>query len=280
MFVPNFWCWAVVCALGLISLAVMKRLFLLAVFLCFLFFVQAKEPLLLVAHRGGAAWGVENTLSCIERSILLGARALEVDVRMTDDGHLVVFHDSSVAGRTNGRGKVRNLTLAQIKSLDIVDDCGRVTGERIPALGEVLRLVNGSCRLLIEVKCGSWEAVMVASRLYVDIVENGAEGWVSVQSFNDKVLRCLHALEVSFPLEKLVVFKVPLLPVVFDGSFHWFSVGKYSYVSSFNFHKSCLSRSFAAKLAAAGKGVKVWTLTAPSDLPPFMVDGAISDVPF
>ena len=258
----------------------MKRLFLLAMYLCVLSLVRAKEPPLLVAHRGGAGWGVENTLSCIERSIQLGIRALEIDVRMTDDGHLVVFHDSSVTGRTNGRGKVGHLTLAQIKSLEIVDDRGRATGERIPTLGEVLRLVNGRCHLLIDVKCGGWEALMVASRLYVDILENGAEGWVSVQSFNDKVLRCLHSLKVSCPLEKLVLFKVPLLPVIFDGSFRWFSAGKYSHVSSFNFYKRCLPRSFAAKLSAAGKGVKVRTLSAPSDLPAVAVDGVISDVSF
>ena len=234
----------------------MRRLVIALMFLCSRLFVGAAEPPVFIAHRGGAGWGVENTLSCIEKSILLGVSAVEIDVRLTKDGHLVVFHDSSVASRTNGRGKVCCLTLAQIRSFEIVDDRGNATGERVPTLAEVLRVVNGRCHLLIDVKSGEWEAALAASRLYVDILENGAEGWVSVQSFCDKVLCCLYALGVPYALEKLVVFKVPLLPFVFDGSLRYFSVKRYSYVSSFNFNRHCLSRSLAKKLMCAGKGVK------------------------
>lgn len=231
---------------------------------------------LVVAHRGGAAEGLENTLSCIENAILAGADAVEIDIRLTADGHIVVFHDAVVDATTNGRGRVSELTLEQVKALRLVDKSGAVTNESVPTLRQVLERVDGRCGVLVDVKRGGRD---IEKRLVEDIVACNAQGWVSVQSFSDAVLRNLRELGAPFPLEKLVVFKIPLLPFIYDGSLRFFSLDKYDYVSSFNFHKKFLSRSVVAKIRERGKGVKVWAVGPPTDAPGMAVDAVITDYP-
>ena len=102
---------------------------------------------MLVAHRGGAMLAPENTLPAF-RSATTEWRAdmLEMDVRLTRDGHVVVIHDASVERTTDGTGLVADLTLEEIRSLDagyrFVDDAGRypfrAKGVVVPTVEEVL----------------------------------------------------------------------------------------------------------------------------------------------
>jgi glycerophosphoryl diester phosphodiesterase len=74
---------------------------------------------LLVAHRGGAKLAPENTIVAFRSAIDdWGADMLELDVRLTKDGHVVVFHDATVDRTTDGSGRVGELTLDEIRSLD------------------------------------------------------------------------------------------------------------------------------------------------------------------
>lgn len=87
---------------------------------------------LAIAHRGGAGLGVENSLQAFGRSAALGVRYLETDVRVTADGELVCFHDSTLDRVTGCAGQVTQQTLASVRTL-------RVQGtEPIPTLDEVL----------------------------------------------------------------------------------------------------------------------------------------------
>jgi len=73
---------------------------------------------LVIAHRGGAGLWPENTLHAFERAAELGADVIETDVRATADGELVLFHDETVNRTTDGAGRVRQLTLFELKRLD------------------------------------------------------------------------------------------------------------------------------------------------------------------
>jgi glycerophosphoryl diester phosphodiesterase len=83
------------------------------------------------AHRGGIVRGIpENTLAAFRRALALGAHGVELDVRRSADGALVVMHDDTVQRTTNGRGLVARLTLAQLRALDAGN------GERVPTFAE------------------------------------------------------------------------------------------------------------------------------------------------
>lgn len=107
-----------------------------------------------VAHRGLAPGLPENTLTAFRAAIGLGVDAIEIDLRVTADGHLVVMHDDTVDRTTNGHGRVADLSLAEIKALDAGSHAGAEFGaERIPTYREVLETVQGHrVRLLLDIK--------------------------------------------------------------------------------------------------------------------------------
>ena len=232
---------------------------------------------LVIAHRGGVSLGPENSLSAIERSVLLGVDAVEVDVRLSADGFVVLMHDRSVDRTTNGMGRVEKLSLEQLKGLLLLDAGGGVTGEAVPTLAEVLELVGGRCRVLVDVKECNERGIEHA---VADVVARyDACGWVAVQSFSDEVLGRFASLGVEFSLEKLFVFKLPFIPYIFDGGLRRLSFEKYCHVSSFNVHKGFVNSGLVERFHKTGRGVKVWTLRDGDSLGAAGVDGVITDCP-
>lgn len=233
----------------------------------------------IVGHRGGASLGLENTLSCIERGIEAGADAIEVDIHLTKDGQLLVCHDQTVDRTTNGKGKICDLTLAEIQQLKVVDADGRQTEEHLPTLDEVLTLVDGRCQLLVEIKRTGTLYQGIEQKTIDEIRRHDAEAWTVMQSFNDSVLENLHALDPKVRLEKLIVAKFTGLPVILDVGLTRFSFEKYSYVASFNVFSRALSQSFIDSAHAHGKEVKAWTLEDVASAPSWPVDGIITNRP-
>ena len=118
--------------------------------------VPAAPPnsITIVAHRGLAEGVPENTLAAFRQSIARGIAVIEVDVRVTSDGRLVILHDLTLERTTDCSGSVSTFTLARLKACD----AGRPThqGERVPTLGEAVALADRSpTRLLLDVKPGT-----------------------------------------------------------------------------------------------------------------------------
>ncbi|MBC7004493.1 glycerophosphoryl diester phosphodiesterase [Photobacterium sp. BZF1] len=94
---------------------------------------------MITGHRGAAALAPENTLISIQKAADAGVSWVEIDTQLSADGIPVVFHDETVNRCTNGKGKIADLTLAQLKSLDAGSWFGEAfTGEKIPTLSEAL----------------------------------------------------------------------------------------------------------------------------------------------
>ena len=119
-----------------------------------------------IAHRGASGPGLapENTLAACEKALQIGVDILEIDVRATRDGQLVVLHDSALDRTTNGTGLVADLLGDQVRQLD----AGRwfspdFAGERVPLLEDVLDLARNQALVLIEIKAdGIAERVLQA----------------------------------------------------------------------------------------------------------------------
>ena len=233
----------------------------------------------IIAHRGGAGIGLENTLSCIEKGIAAGADMIEVDIHLTKDGHLLVCHDQTVDRTTNGEGKIREMTLEEIRKLQVVDENGNATNEHLPTFEEVLSIVNGRAKLLVEIKRTKDIYQGIEQKLIDEIEEHQASSWIVIQSFNDSVLENLHAIKPEQRLEKLIICKFPGLPLIFDGTLTKFSFKKYHYVSSINIFYQAASPSLIKEIHKQGKEVKIWTLNGPKDTPRLQVEGIITDRP-
>lgn len=99
-----------------------------------------------IGHRGACGHAPENTLASIERAITLRCAFTEVDIQRTSDDELVLLHDERVDRTTNGRGRVSELTLSDIRKLNAGG------GQSPPTLDEVLEAACGRISLILELK--------------------------------------------------------------------------------------------------------------------------------
>jgi glycerophosphoryl diester phosphodiesterase len=103
------------------------------------------------AHRGASAHAPENTIAAFELAVAQQADGIELDVKLTSDGHVVVHHDATVNRTTNGQGKLKDLSLAELKKLDAGSSFSeQFRGETIPTLEEVFEAVGGRTFINIE----------------------------------------------------------------------------------------------------------------------------------
>ena len=116
-----------------------------------------------VGHRGTVRFAPENTIAAFEKAIELGMDLIEIDVRETKDGHLVIMHDETVDRTTDGTGRVSELTLERIKQLDAGSWFGaQFKGERVPTLDEALKAMKGRALPDIDFKAGTPEKLVAA----------------------------------------------------------------------------------------------------------------------
>ncbi|MGW6917747.1 glycerophosphodiester phosphodiesterase [Kitasatospora sp. NPDC054939] len=160
----------------------------------------AGSPLTVIAHRGASAAAPENTLVADEVARRGGADWIESDVQPSKDGVPYVLHDSTVDRTTDGAGRIRDLTAAQLDALDAGSWFGPAyTGTRVPTLAaqlEDLRTRGGN--LLLEIK-GAHTRDEVA-RIVKEVRDHGMTGRVLVQSLETDALRYTRELAPELPL--------------------------------------------------------------------------------
>jgi glycerophosphoryl diester phosphodiesterase len=109
-----------------------------------------------ISHRGEHLHHPENTVPAFEEAIRLGADFIEVDVRTTADGKLVLSHDGTVDRCTNGHGKISEMTFEQIEALDAgIKTSPEFAGTRIPTFDQVLDLARDRIGIYVDVKNAS-----------------------------------------------------------------------------------------------------------------------------
>src|SRR5512138_2694544 len=95
-------------------------------------------PPAIIAHRGASAHAPENTLSAFRLALEQGADGIELDAKLSADGHVIVIHDQTIKRTTGQPGIVRQMTLRQLKSMDAGSFFDSAyAGEQIPTLAEV-----------------------------------------------------------------------------------------------------------------------------------------------
>jgi glycerophosphoryl diester phosphodiesterase len=125
-----------------------------------------------IAHRGARKFAPENTLPAFEKAIDMGLDYVEIDVRQTKDGHLVLSHDSTVDRMTDGTGRISEMTLEEVRRLDASSGFeGDFPPTRIPTLQETLRACKGRIKIYLDLKAAALEPVVEALDEYGMIVE-------------------------------------------------------------------------------------------------------------
>jgi glycerophosphoryl diester phosphodiesterase len=145
-----------------------------------------------VAHRGLHGDGlIENTLGAA-RAAVEGNFAIEVDLQLTADNEVVVFHDEKLDRLTTATGSLADRTLAELKRISI-----HGTNERIPVLQELLDLVRGRTPLVLELK-SDWNG---DERLTARVAEllGGYAGPVACMSFDPQIVMALQKHAPGLP---------------------------------------------------------------------------------
>ncbi|MGW0561149.1 glycerophosphodiester phosphodiesterase [Streptomyces sp. NPDC003016] len=235
-----------------------------------------------VAHRGASEDAPEHTLAAYTKAIEDGADALECDVRLTADGHLVCVHDRRVNRTSNGRGAVSALELADLAALDFGSwQGGEESPDWDPARGHspgeftsvltlerLLELVSDAGRrveLAIETKHPTRWAGQVEERLLqllkrfgLDAPVAGEPSPVRVMSFSARSLHRVAAAAPALPTVYLMQFASPLLR---DGRL---PAGAHIAGPGIRIVRS--HPRYIERLHRAGHPVHVWTVNEPEDV--------------
>ncbi|MBS0028080.1 glycerophosphodiester phosphodiesterase family protein [Chitinophaga sp. 22321] len=109
-----------------------------------------KNKFVVIAHRGNHVNVPENTVAAVEATIQAGADYAELDLRTTRDGKLVLMHDATVNRTTNGKGKVSDLTLEEIRKLVVSSKDGKTY--QVPTFEEALNAARGKVNIYLDFK--------------------------------------------------------------------------------------------------------------------------------
>ncbi len=237
--------------------------------------IELPKPALF-AHRGACAHAPENTLAAFNLASEHGADGIELDAKLSADGHVIVIHDQTVDRTTNGRGKVSELTLAELKALDAgAKFSPQFAGEPIPTLDEVFAALGK--RLLINVELTNYASA--ADALVPKVIElvrrRGLEEWALFSSFHPlnlwRAQRMLPAVPRGFLMlpGKAGTLAYRLIDRLLSLEF------------SHPYYTDVTQNSVDAQ-HRRGRGVNVWTVDQPDEmrrLAGLAVDGIITDDP-
>ena len=244
---------------------------------------MAKKPLV-IAHRGASGIAPENTLLAFDKAIQIGVDRIEMDLRQTIDGEVVILHDKTINRTTNGWGSIRKMSLKKAKRYSAGSWFHHeFSAERIPTLRETLEFVNGRTTLLLEIKHGSPYHHGIERNIIKILDEYDAHDWCIVQSFNDKVLNNFRKLpELHSDVQKLFAAFIPVAPFYGGSRFSYKRVGKYEYAQEVNINYKYVNQRVVRKVQAMGKKVNVWTINQSTNMRKYLnmgVDGIITNYP-
>jgi len=213
-----------------------------------------------IGHRGAPGRVLENTLGSIEKAIELGVDYVEIDLRLTRDGHVVILHDATIDRTTNGHGRIKDSTLAQVKRMKTKD------GQHVPTLEEVLKLTDGRVGLMLELK------IRGLAKPVTEIVErSGFSSPVIYASFHHKELSRVRECLPSAAIMPLIS-RGRIAPKIPDKlSAHYVGI-----------RLDRVTKPVVESLQMASVLVFVFTVNDPNDITRMRdigVDGIISDMP-
>ena len=238
-------------------------------------FLELPHPAI-IGHRGASAHAPENTIAAFELALRQHADAIELDTKLTVDGHVVVIHDQTVDRTTDGTGQVNKLSLKALKGLDAGSSFDiSFKSEKIPTLEEVFETVGHKTCINIELTNYATSLDDLPERVTALIKKHNLQRTVLFSSFNALTLLRVHKLLPDVPFGLLTLSKT--------GSFlanRW--VNK---IIPYNTLNPCFDDTnlrLVKRLHQRGRYVFVYTVNDPEamrSLSAWGVDGFFTDDP-
>ena len=240
-----------------------------------------------IAHKGASGTTPENTLAAFKKALELGVDMIEMDVRLTKDEKIVVFHDETLDRTTNGGGAVVDYTLEEIKELDAgswFDPAYR--DEKIPTLKEALDLINGKCKVLIEIKHEEHPHFEDFAEKLIDVIRKEKNGydWIILQSYEAEYLEAAHEYDDHVQTKKLMIGEdsAPLISFYVETKLHLGRAKEDDRMKALNPEYHTLSTRRVFRMHARGFEVYTYAVNNREDMIKMLhmgVDGIITDRP-
>ncbi|MCC6569235.1 MAG: glycerophosphodiester phosphodiesterase [Anaerolineales bacterium] len=238
--------------------------------------IESLSQPVIFAHRGASAYAPENTLAAFELAVTQGADAIELDVKLSADGRAVVIHDDTVDRTTDGAGRVKNLTLADLRALDAGSSFSeQYRGEKIPLLEEAFEAVGR--RAFINVELTNYDTINdhLVETVCMLVKKFNLQKRILFSSFNSKNLTKARGLMPDVPRGLLAVND---FRGVWQRSF-MFAFGDYHALHP---HVENTSPQQARRVHRMKRRVHVWTVNEEADMRRLFrwgVDGIFTDDP-
>lgn len=224
----------------------------------------------IIAHRGYSGVSPENTRTAFENAIDIGADMIELDVQLTRDGEVVVFHDDTLSRITGYEGAAADYSLEELQQMDAgMWFAPDYEGERIPTLAEVLELVRDSdLNIYLELKD-------------IGAVEGFEEAVLDVVREYDMQDRCLMA---SFQYEYLKHFKEldEGIQVLFNTSSGSLTLPEEFPADYYGVNAGAITGDLVEAIHSSGGQVYTWTVNTPIQMftvSAMGVDGIVTNNP-
>ena len=229
--------------------------------------LTAAPDIAVVGHRGGPEdTAVENSMEAVEQSITAGAGYVEMDIQRTRDGQYVVFHDENFSRFTHERRAVHEMTLAEIRELDLGEKSnGRFSNVRVPTLEELLERTRGRIGIFLELKGRSADQQMA----------DDAVAAVKRHDMLDQVVVISLKYELITGLEERY-------PEVTSGFIYFLSFGDTAHLVGdyLILEEDAATSDTITQIHEAGKRAAVWTVNTEESMQKFVnwpVDAVITD---
>jgi len=236
---------------------------------------QFPRPFVL-AHRGDMAHAPENTLPSFQMAVQKGADGVELDAKLTTDGHVIVIHDPTIDRTTDGSGRVASSTLESIRKLDAgswFSDAFR--GAQVPLLEEVFETVGQKKLINIELTNYSTPGDGLVQKVCELIRRHQVQDQILFSSFFAANLRKASRILPEIPCALLAM---PGLRGAWARSFG-FMFGNYQALHP---HISDADRQQVQRIHRLNRRVHVWTANSHEEvnqLREWNADGIFTDDP-
>ena len=216
--------------------------------------LHVDDDIAITGHRGAAHDAPENTVAAFRKAVAAGADYGELDVQLSKDGHVVVAHDADLLRLVGSNRKIRDMTLAELRRVDLGSAFSpEFRGEHVPTLEEIIDAVGSSIKILIEIKVypGDDLAALVAKT--VDVIHR--------KRFGD---RCI-VISLSYEALQRVRQRDPALRLGYLVSG---SIGDLSRldVDALMVREPLAKPKLIAEARRRGKAVHAWTVDDPRQL--------------
>ena len=207
---------------------------------------DVQEQFTVTAHRAGAGKAPENTLAALRLAIADGADYAEIDVQTTRDGELVILHDRDLKRLAGDSRRVEELSLAELRLLDIGrSKSEQFAGEHPATLGEMIAVAKGHIRLNVELKYNRDDPTL-ASRVIETLRKEDFLDQCVITSIEYSAVRDAKRLAPEIQVG-LIVTKVVGDPVALEADF-------------LSMNQGAVTTKLIDRAHAQGKQIHVWTV--------------------